>query len=223
MRATSQILPPPSRALASNDAPSVNTTRHTAIRRLSQFGWTAVSIARLYGVQVAFVRAVLAESPADRKRRLMIEWRRRRREQERAAVATAEKAARRAASAERDVWRGSNASAEDTDRKPPLATIAAAQVELEPPAPAPPREPTRNAWVGSSRFQEGMSSRKLSPDDRQRVHKLRAEGLSTGELAQQFKITRAAICYQLARPPLSSPAGDAIPSLVRKPPKTREK
>lgn len=70
----------------------------------------------------------------------------------------------------------------------------------EPPA-APPVEPSPNRW---ERATEDMASRKLTPDDRRRVHELRAEGLSTGELAEAFGVRRATICYTLARPPSPS-------------------
>jgi hypothetical protein len=118
-----------------------------------------------------------------------------------------------AAAANRALWRRSDSRHDDVEACAAAALVAPLEPDqvaelVELPAPL---EPPRNPWVGSSRFQEGTPWQKLRPDDRRRIHELRAEGMSTGKLAAMFGVTRAAICYTLAKPlpPCPAPLSDA--------------
>lgn len=165
-------------------------------------------LAALLGLDPAVV-AELVNAPPPAKQSKPAKPRPTSAEKSRARRARRRREHRRAIAADKARW-GSRAARLDELEAPAAipspAPPPADQVELELVKVAPSLEPpAANPWKGSSRFQEGMAARKLSPADRQRIHELRAEGLSTGELAKQFGVTRAAICYQLARPPSPSP------------------
>ncbi len=94
---------------------------------------------------------------------------------------------------------------------------AAALVRADGPAPPPAAVPvTRSTWTGSSSFHargEDHGSAKLTTADVDQIRRLRAEGMSTGQLAKRYGVTRGTICYTCSRktsadqsPPL--PASD---------------
>lgn len=168
----------------------------TYIRRLCGLGYDAKRIAVILvlrpGAVAEFISRVMSTcgkplaKPRTSLAQRSMEARRLEREKRRANAATA--------AADWARWNRPEPSQDDADPH----SLPSVELASEPMDMTEPIEPKPNRWVGSSRFQEGMASRKLTHADRQRIRDLRSEGLSTGELAAIYGVTRGAICYSLA-------------------------